>query len=667
MAQSPPLDPSIGAGQDPCPGSAEEAGRDVERAGFASLPLSLAMQLEKACGRFEAAWQAAGTAGRPNPEDYLASAPTEGRQALLRELFRIDLAYRRQAGDFLDPVEYQQRFPGLERSWILNALASATATLSIAEFSAKSATPKTATPDCVSAPIPSVTPTPVSMPDRFDDYELLGEIARGGMGVVYKARQLSLNRVVALKMIREHVILTDEAVQRFHREARAVAALDHPNIVAVHSSGQYEGRPYYAMAYVEGDNLQQAVRRDGLPAPQRAAALVGAIAEAVDFAHQHGIIHRDLKPVNVLIDRQGRPRVTDFGLAYQPEAMFAGDRLTQTGQVLGTPSYMSPEQAMSKHEAIGPATDVYSLGGILYFLLTGQPPFQGQSLTEVLCQVVMQPPAPPRQVNPRAPAELEAICLRCLEKDPAMRYPSAGALAEALEAAAAGAEAPAAGTLTRLPAARAPSRRKWVGPVIVALLGIAAGLWLTAPYWWTWAQTVIDIRPKGPPTLKPPAPEELRKDFGLEVVMIDGKSRLPLQRDSDGLFRLRKGDEVKFRIKAAANAYVGVWAIDADGTTIHELFPNEKEKEHRFSESKEYVVPNWRVDAVETDGPDSDWVWVIASTLPWDPVEGELEGPLRVYNSIRERERWAERQRGFRRAGVGTLAEAVLKFRVEPR
>jgi serine/threonine-protein kinase len=293
---------------------------------------------------------------------------------------------------------------------------------------ANTATGTEAPPQAATAPF-------LPLPARFDDYELLEELARGGMGVVFKARQVSLNRLVALKMILDSGPLSDEAVRRFHREAQIAAALDHPNIVAIHASGQHDGRPFFTMAYVEGENLGEVVRRHGLPPPQQAADWLRVVAEAIGFAHQHGIIHRDLKPENVLLDRHGRPRVTDFGLAYQLEPAALPGRLTVPGQVLGTPAYMAPEQALGKVEAVGSATDVYSLGGILYFLLTGQMPFQARSVTEVLCQVMTAAPTPPRQVNPQAAPELEAICLRCLEKDPARRYPSAEALAAALRAA----------------------------------------------------------------------------------------------------------------------------------------------------------------------------------------------------------------------------------------
>jgi tRNA A-37 threonylcarbamoyl transferase component Bud32 len=263
---------------------------------------------------------------------------------------------------------------------------------------------------------------------HFGDYELLEEIARGGMGVVYKARQVSLNRIVALKMILAGQLASEEDVQRFHTEAEAAANLDHPGIVPIHEIGQHGGQHFFSMGYIEGESLSDRVK-DGPLAPQEAAQLMHQIADAVQFAHERGVIHRDLKPANVLIDAKGQPKVTDFGLAKQVE----GDSgLTATGQVMGTPSYMPPEQASGKSEAIGPAADIYSLGAVLYCLLTGRPPFQSTSPMDTLMQVLEQEPVPPRSLNPEIPKDLETICLKCLEKEPRRRFASAGELCDEL-------------------------------------------------------------------------------------------------------------------------------------------------------------------------------------------------------------------------------------------
>src|SRR5262249_34360251 len=218
------------------------------------------------------------------------------------------------------------------------------------------------------------------------------------MGVVYKARQPSLDRLIALKMILAGARATATELERFALEARAAAALDHPNIVPVYDSGCQDGHPFFTMALIDGASLQQRAHADGPPDPGTAVRLLRPVVDAVAYAHAHGIVHRDLKPHNILIDHQGPPRVTDFGLARRFEETGGP---TEPGQVLGTPSSMAPEQALGAPQAVGPATDVYALGGILYFLLTGQPPFTGTHPLSVLRMVVEEPPVTPRQVNPR--------------------------------------------------------------------------------------------------------------------------------------------------------------------------------------------------------------------------------------------------------------------------
>jgi eukaryotic-like serine/threonine-protein kinase len=263
---------------------------------------------------------------------------------------------------------------------------------------------------------------------RLGDYELLQEIAHGGMGVVYRARQISLNRTVAVKMLLFGKFSSDEFVRRFHKEAEAAASLQHPNIVAIHEIGMAEGQHYYAMDFVEGENLAQMTKGRALPA-KRAAAYLKAIAEAVQFAHHHGTLHRDLKPSNVIIDIFDQPRLTDFGLAKQ---FNAGDEQTATGAVLGSPGYMPPEQAGAKTCAIGPAADIYSMGAILYHLLTGRAPFTAETLGDTLWQVIHAEPIAPRLLNPSVPRDLETICLKCLEKNPRARFGSAQVLADEL-------------------------------------------------------------------------------------------------------------------------------------------------------------------------------------------------------------------------------------------
>ncbi|WP_372894348.1 protein kinase [Stieleria sp.] len=258
----------------------------------------------------------------------------------------------------------------------------------------------------------------------FGDYELLEEIARGGMGVVFKARQINLNRIVALKMILAGELAGEEEIRRFKSEAEAAAQLDHPGIVPIFEIGEYDGKHYFSMGFVDGESLAAHMPDGPLP-PKEAAELTTKICAAVQYAHEKGVIHRDLKPGNVLMDPNGIPRVTDFGLAKQ----VAGESdLTRTGQIIGTPAYMPPEQASGDTSKIGPAADIYALGAVLYTMLTGRPPFQAPSPMETLLQVLEHDPAPPRTVNSMVPVDLETICLKCLNKDISHRYRTANEL-----------------------------------------------------------------------------------------------------------------------------------------------------------------------------------------------------------------------------------------------
>ena len=312
---------------------------------LSSIPLSQVQRDDRVCDQFEAAWKAG---PRPRIDDFLSEVPPAEWPDLLRELLILDLDYRRQLGESPTLEEYRAEYPALELDRFANLFAETSQPV----------------PSSLAGATVQFTPSDTQLDGQLPrirylgDYELLEEIARGGMGVVYKARQLSLNRIVAVKMILAGQLATKADHDRFHAEAQAAALLDHPNIVPIFEVGEHEGQHYFSMGYVDGQSLAARLAEGPLP-PKEAAELVATVAEAVEYAHRQGVIHRDIKPSNILIDSKGRPRVTDFGLAKRVDS---GSDLTATGQILGTPSYMPPEQAAGQINAVGPAADVYALG-----------------------------------------------------------------------------------------------------------------------------------------------------------------------------------------------------------------------------------------------------------------------------------------------------------------
>ena len=372
------------------------------------LDIELARQIDVICRRFEADWRAG---HQPRVDDYEGELSEEARAALRAELIALERELR--------PADETIVRPGASSA---TAAEPRMATPSASEAPTIAPAPPPTVPMGGSAPssvheetalLPRVEATAdlgssvagqpdTTAPNRiryFGDYEIIRELARGGMGVVFEARQVTLNRKVALKMILAGELADDDAVRRFYLEAEAAANLDHPGIVPIYEVGQHEGQHYFSMGYIEGQSLAQ--RMAGGPLMAREAAdLIGRVSEAIEYAHQHGVVHRDLKPANILLDLHGNPRVTDFGLAKKVQ----GDSgLTGSGQIMGTPSYMPPEQAGGKRGDVGPAADVYALGATLYALLAGRPPFQAATAMDTVLQVISEEPVSLRRLNASIP------------------------------------------------------------------------------------------------------------------------------------------------------------------------------------------------------------------------------------------------------------------------
>ncbi len=431
---------------------------DDERTGtHRGLPVEQALLLDGVCDAFETEWRAG---GRPDIAAAAAELPEPLRATAVRELILLDAFYRRRAGEGPTAAEYTARFPDLDAAWLAGAVAAD------AEATATGATAETA------------EARPGTRVGYFGDYELLDEIARGGMGIVYRARQLSLDRTVALKMIRSGEFAGPAEARRFRQEVEAVAALDHPHIVPIHEIGEHTGRAYYTMRLLEGGSLASHIaefavaggstRGEARFRQTATARLIATVARAVHHAHQRGILHRDLKPSNILLDGKGEPHVVDFGLARR---IGSASSLTATGAVLGTPSYMAPEQARGGSD-VTTQVDVYGLGAVLYELLTNRPPFKGIDALDTVAQVRERDVTRPRSIAPLIDRDLETICLKCLSKDAARRYGSAEALADDLDRWRDG-EPILARRIGRLERARKWARRN---PAVSALAAVTAVL-----------------------------------------------------------------------------------------------------------------------------------------------------------------------------------------------
>jgi WD40 repeat protein/tRNA A-37 threonylcarbamoyl transferase component Bud32 len=398
-------------------------GLDPRHLGDPPPPTEIPRHVDEACDRFEAAWRAG---ERPRIEDYLGGTTDAGRPELLRHLLAVEFDYRGGLGESPEASEYRRRFPGYEG--LIDSVCAELGRASKAVRRAVFETLEVRTGRDRPLWARAASPPPDVFPN-VPGSEILSELGRGGMGVVYKARQVRLNRVCALKMILPGVHTGAEFHARFLAEAETIARLRHPNIVQIYGLGDYDGRPYFEMEYVEGGSLAE--RLDGTPwAPSPAARIVAVLARAIGDVHRLGIIHRDLKPANVLLTDDGTPKLADFGLA---KTLESDSNLTRSGAFFGTPSYAAPEQAEGLTRAVSPAADIYALGAIFYHMLTGRPPFQAATALQTLEQVKAADPVPPSRLQPGLPRDAETICLTCLHKDPQRRYPDAAALAEDLD------------------------------------------------------------------------------------------------------------------------------------------------------------------------------------------------------------------------------------------
>jgi tRNA A-37 threonylcarbamoyl transferase component Bud32 len=490
-------------------------------------------------------------------------------------------------------------------------------------------------------------------------YEIIGELGRGGMGVVYKARQEKLKRIVALKMILSggHAGM-DERV-RFLAEAEAIAAIQHPGIVQIHEFGTHEDLPFFALEFCAGGSLASKLAGTPLP-PRESARLIEQSARAMQAAHERGIIHRDLKPGNVLLGEDGKPRITDFGLARRVEG---GSGLTQTGAIMGTPSYMAPEQAEGKKD-IGPAADIYALGAILYECLTGRPPFRAATPFDTIKQVVTDEPVPPRQLNPQVPRDLETVCLECLHKEPTRRYRSATDLATELERYERG-EPVMARPVGQLERAWSWARRHPATAALAALVAVTLMLGVTISGLFAirasnkakeadaqraeaeretaealanlqeaeeqrdrarfYLQTYLDLSLIGRSLRNRP----LRQDFQIKVKLLAegherSRSSIWLGQDSDKLFSVS--------IQPGRSCYVSVlyvkpedvrrdeWTFKRFGTErLLQLFPNRQEHDQFFERNERRIILNSHetlVRPVET-ARNPAFLYVLATERDW--------------------------------------------------
>lgn len=515
------------------------------------LPLAVLRSIDQVCDRFEAGWQ---SGQRPRIEECLLFAQGPARSELLCELLRVELDYRARCGERPQAGEYLQRFPQFTAA-VSSVFADATQRSSLATDTVRlsSAGVDTDEHEIILAAAPAPAARSAEAVPIVPGYEVIEVLGTGGMGVVYKARQVGLNRIVALKMIRAE--LSGQLRERFQAEARAIALLDHPNIVRVFEYGEVGGQPYFALEYVPGGDLGR-WRNNRPPTPRASARIVTQLADAVDYAHRMGVIHRDLKPANVLLssskgEEVGIPKIADFGLCKHETGEDSG--LSLPGDRLGTPAYMPPEQAAGRGDSSGPSSDIFGLGGILYELLTGQPPFRGTSNTEAMDQARRGRIAPLRRPGRTIPASLERICLRALASNPKARYACAADLAYDLR-----------------------SFLAWPKRMALTAAGIAALLMLGMVGWVIQSNTRPTV-PSSNPIANSTLPTDAAPAVPLSGELIvklwsKDKTKLGLPVDQPGALPARPDEHARVEVRLNQPAYIYLLWLDTQGE-VTPLYP----------------------------------------------------------------------------------------------
>jgi serine/threonine protein kinase len=499
-------------------------------------------------------------------ESYLKShTELQTNEKLLLDFILAEYMLRQDMGDQPTTTEYLERFPNLAKQLgdlfeVLDAIEDTAPFSTNVDEARLSTFDQIAEPDSVGGGAPAAMLRPSN---DFGEYELIEEIARGGMGVVYKARQRKLDRIVALKMIRADQFDSRSAVLRFQNEAQAAAKLDHPGIVAIFDVGDLDGQPYLSMAYIDGEDLAARICH-GRMGPQEAARIVRDVSQAIQHAHERGIVHRDLKPPNILLDASDRPRVTDFGLARRVDVPTG---LSIDGSIIGTPSYMSPEQASGQTSRVGPACDIYSLGAVLFHLLTGRPPFVGANLLEIIRQVCEKPAESPRAIDSSVPVALERVCLKCLAKEPEQRYATAGAVAVDLDRYL----QESALSIPSSPNRRATRRIRVPLAIIVATLVLAGALLLwrvNPPFFRRFNTTIPEVGSERRLNAEVATDPDLKRSLTAELNVIVGDEFKSLRIDQPGALPLRTGQ--RLRIEATTNrpAYLYLVWIDTQGLAL---------------------------------------------------------------------------------------------------